>query len=220
MHRIILNIHGIGEPGRTLEAGENVYWITPEFFATVIDLVKASGQNVAFTFDDGNMSDLEIGGPLLAEVGIQADFFVLAGRIGEAGSLGAAEIRELQTAGHRIGTHGWAHVDWTKQNEAGLKRELEEARSRLEDICGNPVTTAGIPFGRYNAAVLRALRKRGYTQTYSSDGGPVRGAPFPIPRLSLRADMSKAGLEAVLAGRDPMRKRIRRAITSRLKKVL
>jgi peptidoglycan/xylan/chitin deacetylase (PgdA/CDA1 family) len=220
MRQVIFNIHGIGVPKRDLEPGEAPYWITLEFFAETVALARDSAHRVAFTFDDGNLSDLEIGAPVLNEAGMTAQFFVLAGRIGIPGSLGEAEIRALQEMGHTIGSHGWDHVDWTGLDAAGRTREIAGAKARLSEICDRPIEAASIPFGSYNAGVLKDLRQARFTTAYSSDGGAVRGRPFPMPRTSLTENTTQADLEAILEGRESPKHRLRRVATTRLKRVI
>lgn len=183
-------------------------------------LARDSTHQVAFTFDDGNLSDLEIGAPVLNEAGMTAQFFVLAGRIGMPGSLGETEILTLQEMGHTIGSHGWDHIDWSRLDAAGRTREIDGAKTRLSEICGRPVEAASIPFGRYNARVLKVLRQAGFTTAYSSDGGAVRGRPFPMPRTSLTGNMTRADLETILEGRESLKRRLRRAVATRLKRIL
>ena len=217
MRHVILNCHGIGTPGRLLEPGEAPYWVTPDLFETALSLADRLSDRVrtSFTFDDGNLSDLAIGAGGLGRYGRQATFFVLSDRIGQAGSLGEDDIRALVKQGHAIGSHGAAHVDWTGLDDAGRTREFDAARAIVAEAAGRPVTAAAIPFGRYDAGVLRALRHRRYAEVYSSDGGSAGNTP--IARTSVRADMGEADLEAILLGREPVARRIRRRV-ARLKK--
>lgn len=224
MRQIIFNIHGIGTPERELEPGEAAYWISPEQFREAVAMARDHRTDVGFSFDDSNRSDLTYGAPILRDAGnsqgISADFFVLAGRIDQPGSLSADDIRALRDMGHRIGSHGMDHVDWTGLDAAGARRELYEARDRIADVTDTAITAVGIPFGRYNAAVLKALRKAGYDRAYSSDGGIARDRDFPIARHSLRGDMSRDDIAALLDGREAVKTRLRRAVTSRLKRVI
>ena len=219
MRHVILNLHGLGTPRGTLEAGEDLYWIAPDLLREAIALaLRHAGQvRVTFTFDDGNRSDMEIGAPLLAEAGFGATHFVLANRIGAEKYLDTAALSELITMGHAIGNHGADHVDWTACDDDTLTTEMHTARDTIATAAGAPVTEAAVPFGRYNARVLRALRAAGYERVYSSDGGTVRGDPWPIPRTSLRADMSAADIEAILLGREPLRTRLRRRVATAVK---
>ncbi len=209
-----INFHGIGDPGRTLEPGEAPYWLSQEQFEHVLDQIAATPDPAAIqiTFDDGNLSDHDIALPALINRGLRARFFVLTGRLGQAGSLHKAHLHSLQDAGMQIGSHGIDHVSWPTLDDAALRQELETSRTQLEEICGRSITEAGIPFGRYDARVLRALRASGYTTAWSSDGGQWRQGAFLRPRTSLRGDMSSAEMRAILSGHMPALRRLRRAI--------
>lgn len=117
MRKVILNFHGLGphDPvqGRALETGEARYWVTQDIFAQTVALTQDLQDQIAvqYTFDDGNLSDLTIAAPILADHAITATFFVLADRIDTSGSLRIADIRTLVAAGHTIGSHGAAHVN-------------------------------------------------------------------------------------------------------------
>jgi len=211
-HAIGLNFHGIGEPRRKLEADEAPYWVSPRQFEQVLAQVAKAPEGFQITFDDGNLSDHDIALPALVNHGVQARFFVLTGRIGTPGSLDAAHLRALSEAGMMIGSHGVDHTAWPTLSDTDLKHELQTSRARLEDICGHAITEAGIPFGRYDARVLRALRAAGYTAAWSSDGGSFRHHTFLRPRTSLRGDMGDEAVQAILSNHMPPLRRLRRAV--------
>lgn len=213
MRHIILNFHGLGTPPLPeREKAEHRYWISSETFEAILELLveRYDRSRVALTFDDGNQSDIDIAAPALARHGLTAMFFVLADRIGTPGNLSADDIRTLVAEGHHIGSHGAAHVDWTKLDEAGRDREFVAAQVEIATVTGCPVTAAAIPFGRYNAAVLAGLRHAGFETVYSSDGGPVLGPAWPVPRSSVRADMDVEQVTALIDGPDPLAHRARR----------
>lgn len=223
MRQVILNFHGIGTPGRPMEPGEAPYWVSEAFFEETLALAMFHKDRTRtdFTFDDGNLSDLEIALPALARHKMQATFFILADRIGATGSLSAADIRALALAGHRIGSHGAAHVDWKATDRDTLERELgPTTREAIARAAGRPVNTAAIPFGRYDARVLRALARQGYESIYSSDGGPWRPGQWPIPRTSPRADMTLNKIENVLTGNEPAMVGIRRRLARSVKRLI
>lgn len=207
-----INFHGIGCPQRALEPGEEPYWINVERFEALLDAIALKPESYRISFDDGNLSDYAIALPRLLARGLKADFFVLTGRIGQAGSLGPEEIAALGHAGMGIGSHGKTHRDWCLMDAATLKNELEESKDVLARLSGRPVTAAAIPFGRWNARVLRAMRFAGYEIAWSSDGGRMRQDTFLRPRLSVRADMNVAVFHEVLAGRLGMVQALRRGL--------
>lgn len=220
--RVILNFHGIGAPRRELEPGEDRYWISQAFYAEVLDLCHRLRDqvSVSFTFDDGNLSDLTIGAEEMRPYGVTAQIFVLAGRLDAPGALSRADIETLVGMGHQIGLHGADHVDWRRLDAAGQTREYDTARAEIAAAAGQPVTAAAIPFGAYDRSVLTALRQRGFERVYSSDGGAWRDGQFPLPRTSLRNDMTLSDVEDALLGREPSSRRIRRRLAMTKKRWL
>ena len=220
--KIGINFHGIGAPARDLEDGEAPYWLAEAQFTRVLDRIASAPDPHQFvvTFDDGNLSDYEIALPALKQRGLTATFFVLTGRLDEPGSLGREHVQALISAGMSIGSHGIAHVDWSLLEPAALDTELSQSREVLQELCAQQVTEAGIPFGCYNARVLRALRQHGYRVAFSSDMGLMNDAAFLRPRTSLRGDMTETEFDALLAGRMPPAKQLRRALGMTRKRLL
>ena len=77
-----LTVHGIGPTDRALDPGEDQTWVSVAQFEQVLD-AAVGRPDVRITFDDGNASDVEIGLPRLLERGLKAEFFVLAGLLGD-----------------------------------------------------------------------------------------------------------------------------------------
>jgi peptidoglycan/xylan/chitin deacetylase (PgdA/CDA1 family) len=181
---INLTFHGIGDPGRELDPGEQDVWVSTEQFLAVLD--RAAGRkDVAITFDDGNASDVEHALPALRERGLTATFFVVAGRLGAPRFLDVSGLRELSAAGMQVGCHGMRHRAWRRLDDAGLREELVEARTILERAVGRQVTSAACPFGSYDRRVLGTLRRSGYAHVYTSDRGTVRQGAFLQARNSV-----------------------------------
>jgi peptidoglycan/xylan/chitin deacetylase (PgdA/CDA1 family) len=210
----VLNVHGIGRPGRPLEPGEGRFWVGIDQFRAMMDMVAdrpgARPYPTCITFDDGNASDIVHGAPELAARGLTAVFFPIAARIGQPGSLSAADLRALVAEGHRIGTHGQDHVDWRRLDAAGEAREYDAARAAIAAITGQAVTETAIPFGFYDRRVLAALGRRGFAAVYTEDKGLAPPQGWLRPRTSLRADMGAEELRAVLWGREGPLTRLRR----------
>jgi peptidoglycan/xylan/chitin deacetylase (PgdA/CDA1 family) len=194
-----LTVHGIGEPARELDPGEGETWVSVARFERVMDAV-AGRPDVRITFDDGNASDVEIALPRLVERGLRAEFFVLAGLLGEPGRLDSTGVRELLSAGMRIGSHGWAHRDWRTLDAGQAAEELSAAHHLLGQLTGEPVSRVAIPFGSYDRRVLSRLRRAGVTRAYTSDGGRARPDAWLQPRTSLKRDLDSGWLTRVLSG--------------------
>jgi peptidoglycan/xylan/chitin deacetylase (PgdA/CDA1 family) len=145
-----------------------------KFIAGVQEAASAADVRITATFDDGNRSDIDIVAPLLADHDLRGIFFPCSGRIGRQGYLTADDIRALNAEGFEIGSHGIDHVPWKDLDAAALTHELAQSKVALESVLGREIDSAALPFGAYDAATLRALRKSGYRTIYSSDPGISR----------------------------------------------
>lgn len=195
-----ITFHGIGPATRPLDPGEDRVWCSVEQMNEILDLVK-DRTDVRITCDDGNRSDLEILAPALLERGMTADFFVLAGRLDSKHFLNPEDLRTLRSMGMRIGLHGWDHVPWRRLDEAGWKRELVEAKQRLEACIGEPITTAACPFGAYGRETIRRLRRVGIEEIFTSDGGWSDASQGTTARNSVGGDRGTHTLAQALEGR-------------------
>jgi peptidoglycan/xylan/chitin deacetylase (PgdA/CDA1 family) len=165
---INLGFHGIGPPERELEPDEDQYWIDAARFEELLNAALELPE-VRLTFDDGNTSDLSVALPMLVERGLTASFFVIAGRLGQPGSLAADDVRALAEAGMTIGTHGMQHRSWRSLDEEGYREELDEAREVLEAAAGARIDEAACPYGAYDRRALRALKRREFRRVYTVD---------------------------------------------------
>ena len=196
--KINLTLHGVGEPPRPRELGEERYWLDLDSFASVLDSV-ADRPDVRITFDDGNESDVVHALPALRRRGLRATFFVVAGRLGTPGFLDESGVRALLDAGMRVGCHGMHHRPWRRLNDVALGEELIGARKILEGIVERPVTEAACPFGSYDRRVLRILRQEDYERVYTSDGGVTRADAWLQPRNTLESGVGAGRVEHVLS---------------------
>src|SRR5882757_21697 len=179
-----LTVHGIGPTERPLEPDEDKTWVTVEQFEQVLD-AAVGRSDVRITFDDGNASDVRIALPRLVERGLKADFFVLAGLLGQPGRLDRSGLHDLMRTGMRIGSHGWAHRDWRRLTDEQAREEIVQANKVLTELIGEPVTEVAVPFGSYDRHVLRRLRRAGVRRVYTSDGGRATAGSWLQPRNSL-----------------------------------
>ena len=197
--RINICFHGIGEPERDLDDGEEQYWITEDTFARVLDLV-ADRADVSLSFDDGNHSDAGIGLPALKARGLTAAFFPLAGRLDTSGSLSSADLRELVSEGMPVGSHGWRHQPWRGLPADDVRLEFDEARRRIGEVTERPVTDAACPFGEYDRQALSELRRHGFARVFTSDRARADEHAWLQARYSLTSADSVSSVEQILRG--------------------
>jgi peptidoglycan/xylan/chitin deacetylase (PgdA/CDA1 family) len=216
---IILNFHGIGTPQRVLDPGEEPYWLSLEQFQDIVGFAASMRGVISckFTIDDSNMSDATIAGPHLAAMGFPTQIFVLTGRIGQKGAMDRAALLDLIDMGHTIGSHGHAHRDWKRVSDAEMVEEIQMPKQWLQELTGQPVEAAGLPFGGYNRKVLAEARRAGFSRLYSSDGGMARDDDWPTGRTSLRRDMTAGHIKA-LFDLEPLFLRLKRRVKGEIKK--
>jgi peptidoglycan/xylan/chitin deacetylase (PgdA/CDA1 family) len=194
--------HGIGLPRRSLEKDEDAYWISKDLYARVLDEV-AQRPDVTLSFDDGNISDIELGLDGLLQHELTATFFIIAGRLGHTGSLAADDLAELRRNGMKIGTHGMDHRSWRSLTYPQRKREFVDARKIIAEAAGAPVCEAALPLGRYDRSVLSNLRGLGYHRVYSSDRRRTTAYAWLQPRFSIRVDDTIESIRSTILGRQP-----------------
>jgi len=180
---LILTFHGLGEPPAAASEAERDVWVPVAWFEAIVDALPAHG--VGLAFDDGNASDLHYGLHALLERNRSARFFVLAGELGSPGRLSCEQLAELHAAGMAIGSHGLHHRDWRTLTQGELERELVLSRRTLEDLLGEEVGEAAVPFGSYDRRVLRALRRAHYRRVFNSDGGSGPVGSWLMPRTTV-----------------------------------
>ena len=207
---IVINLcfHGIGEPGRPLEADEDQYWIDPAQFDELLAVIR-NDPRMRITFDDGNASDAVYALPSLVRHGLRGAFFVVAGRLDQPGSLGRGEVRALIQAGMTVGSHGLEHRPWRSVSDTDLKSELGEAAEIIAATTGQPVHEVACPFGSYDRRVLTAIRHHGFGRVYTVDGWPAAktGAwlqsRYTIRRPDTPADIERLQREPQGSGVEP-----------------
>ena len=213
----ILNFHGLGEMPAWVPEGEAPYWVSPDFFCRILDLVRGRA-DVQISFDDGNRTDLTLALPALKLRRMTAQFFVVADRIGRPGYLSGADIQELVAAGMTIGNHGLQHHRWSGLDARTLRRELTSAQEQLTQVSGTEVRDAACPFGSYNRRVLKVLRDCNFGRVYTSDCGPAFGDHWLQARNTITRDASLPGVQGIITQPPTGAKRLWRELKLLIKR--
>lgn len=204
VRQLTLCFHGIGLPGRPLEPGEERFWLDAGQFTEILSAVRDHPRPVRLTFDDANESDVTTALPALASLGLHAEFYLIARRIGTTGSLSGEQVTGLAAAGMGIGTHGMTHRSWRElRTQSEFDAELTGSARVLEELTGNPVRQAACPRGQYDRRVLGALRKRGFTRVYTVDGETSKPSAWLQSRYTVIRDDSPESIQAHLDAPDP-----------------
>ena len=228
----ILMYHGLHADAHTRGRYDPVYSVRPDDFARQLDWLLESGHRtirvgshqsvreaarvharpVTITFDDGDISNVEIALPLLHERGMTAEFFITSDFIGQPGMLGAADVRALAEAGMGIGTHGRSHAFLEDLDIDALDAELRDSRARLSQISGQRVDAVALPGGRGGERERRAALALGYRHLFGSVPGPNRPVQTDdwLQRLAVTRATTPAEFAALVTWQG-LRPRIARA---------
>lgn len=194
---VILNFHGIGPITREIDAEEKDCWIEKSFLCSILDIISDSN-NIQLTVDDGNKSDLIYLLPELKRRDLTCTFFICSERIGKPNFLNSNDIKEIQSAGMQIGTHGSIHKSWKNLNKNELHKEIIESAKTLEDITGQKIKSAAFPFGEYDRRSLSFLRKAGFEKVYTSCTGHCSSSGWLQVRNTIRRTMDINEVKKIL----------------------
>lgn len=171
------------------------------------DAVPAAGgarptDAIALTFDDAFTSVYEHALPVLARMRIPATIFLIAKTLDPAAGgyevdwvdrppahplrvLDATQVKELQAAGVRFGSHSYGHQDLTTLGYDACLEDLRRSRAVLEDLLGEPVTTLAYPRGRHDETVRRAAADAGFTRSFGLAVPEQVAGPHAVPRVGV-----------------------------------
>jgi peptidoglycan/xylan/chitin deacetylase (PgdA/CDA1 family) len=149
------------------------------------------GGAVAFTFDDGHISNLAAA-QRLAAIGARADFFINPGHVGEPGLLDWAALRDMLQMGMSIQSHGWQHRYLDALAPRDLRESLYRSKEEIEQKLATRVTLFAPPGGRVVPGLAAMATTAGYRAVCSSRAGvwsTARGGR-EVPRLAVLASTS------------------------------
>jgi peptidoglycan-N-acetylglucosamine deacetylase len=98
---------------------------------------------------------------LFADLGIQATFFAIGSDLREP--YAAAAVAAAARAGHEIGSHSHDHdYALSRRDRAAIERDLVSAEEAIRSACGTAPRGFRAPGYTLSAALLEAVRARGY----------------------------------------------------------
>jgi peptidoglycan/xylan/chitin deacetylase (PgdA/CDA1 family) len=118
------------------------------------------GLIVTTSWDDGYPADVRTA-EVLSSCGAAGTFYVPTRNSEGRPVLGQEQIRELSSC-FEIGGHSIDHVVLTGLSPGELERQIRENKQWLESVATSPVRGFCYVRGRYNAAVIEAVRNAGY----------------------------------------------------------
>ena len=115
---------------------------------------------------------------ILDDLGVRATMFVL-GRFAE---VFPGLVREIHSCGHEVASHGFGHVEISKQSRQEFRQDVRCAKDLLEQIIGAPVRGYRAPDFSIVSRSLWALEVLVETgHDYDSSIFPVRRKRYGIP---------------------------------------
>jgi peptidoglycan/xylan/chitin deacetylase (PgdA/CDA1 family) len=161
----------------------------------------------AVTFDDGWVSVLRHGFPILSGLGVPATVFVastlvdrheqpLRGAVidrwretphrDELYCLSWDELRGLVDESWEVGAHSMTHPLLTRLDDENLARELRDSKLRCEEMLGVPCRTMAYPTGDFDARVEEATAAAGYDAAAALPKQFADPRPLAWPRVSIQ----------------------------------
>jgi peptidoglycan/xylan/chitin deacetylase (PgdA/CDA1 family) len=177
---------------------------------------------VCLTFDDGCASDLHVAAPLLSENNCNATFYVTVNHLGKRGYLTRSELRELSDLGFEIGSHSMTHRHLNDLSRDEIQIELNESKTKLEEIIGQAVRHFSCPGGRVNAVVTEAALRAGYESVATSQFGSNTNISdrFALNRVAIKQGLSTRTFSRICSGRGQLLRRYEESLLATSKRLL
>ncbi|SCV72938.1 BQ2448_6863 [Microbotryum intermedium] len=166
----------------------------------------------AMTFDDGPDHPGAVIADFFTQQGLETTFFVNGYNWGCIYDF-ADEIIRRHEAGHTIASHTWSHVDITKMAPDALAQQLDLVDEALWKIIGVKPKFFRPPYGKHNAASIKAVEARNMTTIMwsFSSGDAVGNTPeqslkeygslmkhFPAPEIALNHEIKEGTAQTVV----------------------
>ena len=141
-------------------------------FSDIDKCVK--GKNVLIVFDDGFKCVYEKAYPIMKELGIKGNVFILPKYTDEKDDrfISIDNIKEMSANGFEFGAHTTSHIDLRTLGYSELSRDCEEVDEWFINNLGKKSDDFCMPYGKYMSKQLRILKKyykRVYTSLYGSN---------------------------------------------------
>lgn len=189
--RVVLLYHGVGETHLPSFRKQMAYLarkcevVRP---SQIMTTRPAQGKPVvALTFDDGLLSVLENGLPVLKEYGLPSAIFVPTGNLGrrpcwdlysdwhdvDEDVMTESQVAALDRQGIEVSSHTVSHPVLPELDDSSLEEELVASRRRLEEMLGHDVSGISYPYGACDARVYQATQKAGYKMGFTVESAKV-----------------------------------------------
>ncbi len=152
---------------------------------------------IVLTFDNGYRTQYTVARVVLRRLHwVGVENLQLTGLPPRQGGLDTREVEGLLGAGWELDTQGYSHADLPSLDAAGLDRQIELGAGLIERRYGVRPLWFCYPSGRYDAAVIAAVRAAGFVGAMTVSPGWADSAddPYTLPRLRVVGGTSPASL--------------------------
>jgi peptidoglycan/xylan/chitin deacetylase (PgdA/CDA1 family) len=170
----------VSEQSLKKQVGYLLHYSSPITTETLMNYLDGNQHNLRsgfiLTFDDGYKDLLKIK-DYLPSLGIRPIVFVLSEPLRanraeletDKELLSIQDIKQLHQSGWEIGCHSATHADFKSLSTEQLNFEIKQAKQTLEDSLGIPVNFFAYPKGKYNSAIVNAVKEAGFKIAFSMD---------------------------------------------------
>ena len=154
---------------------------------------------VVLTFDDGYRSDFTVALPTLRARRWPGVLNLEVRNLQPVWGTRPGMVRKLIAAGWEIDAHTMTHPDLTTVDPAQLRYQVAGSRAAIRRMFHQPVDFFCYPSGRYDDAVLAAVRAAGFLgATTTTEGFARPDSLFTLDRVRVDGSDGVAGLAAKL----------------------
>jgi peptidoglycan/xylan/chitin deacetylase (PgdA/CDA1 family) len=156
---------------------------------------------VVISFDDGYRSVAEAAWPHLQRRRWPGVLNLTVKNLHVSGGLSQFRVRRLLADGWELASHTLTHPDLPSLDARALTHEVSHSRAVLRAMFGTPVDFFCYPAGRYDARVIRAVRRAGYLGATTTLEGLARpDEPYELRRVRVSGGDGVGGLAEKLEG--------------------
>ena len=154
---------------------------------------------VVLTFDDGYDSDFTVALPTLRARRWPGVLDLEVRNLQLVWGTRPEMVRKMIAAGWEIDAHTLTHPDLTTVDPAELRRQVAGSRAAIRRMFHQPVDFFCYPAGRYDDAVVAAVRAAGFLGATTKNEGFARpDSLYTLDRVRVDASDGVAGLAAKL----------------------
>jgi peptidoglycan/xylan/chitin deacetylase (PgdA/CDA1 family) len=156
---------------------------------------------VVISFDDGYRSVAQAAWPHMARRSWPGVLNLAVKNLQVSGGISQYKVRRLLADGWELASHTLTHPHLPGLDARNLTREVSQSRAVLRARFGVPIDFFCYPAGRYDADVIRAVRRAGYLGATTTLEGLARpDEPYELRRIRISRGDGAAGLAEKLGG--------------------